>query len=655
MARRIASRDTVIGVDTGGTFTDLVMIDGDGLRVEKVPSTPSDPGQAVLNALEQAGALDGQGRIVHGTTVATNTLLERKGARCALVTNRGFEDLIEIGRQNRPSLYDLDVTRKPPLVPRSLRFGIAQRTSADGKELVSLRDRDLESLSKRLAKAEIESVAIGLLFSYLSPAAERRIARALRSLRLPLSISGELAPEFREYERFSTTVINAYVAPRMDRYLGRLLRVLGRERLFVMQSNGGLVSASEARREPVRTVLSGPAGGVAGAFLAGRASGIDRLISFDMGGTSTDVSLQDGTIPTAGSMSIDDLPVRLPVVPIHTVGAGGGSIARLDSGGGLKVGPESAGADPGPMCYGRGVEPTVTDANLVAGRLPASGLLGGEMSLDIERARRGIGSLARELGVSPDRAAEGILQIANATMVRAIKTISLQQGHDPHDFTLVAFGGAGGLHASDLARELGIRRVLVPPHPGALSALGMAMSDVLRDASLSVLRRWDGASTRRLLERKLDGLDRRLGKALGSERNIAFERTAELRYVGQSFEIAVPWSERLLEDFHAEHQRLYSHHHPGRPVEVVTLRVRARVPSTTRLPPALVKRPSGGETSAEVLFSGRRMKTRIVNRDRIGAQFLRGPLISTEQTSTVVVPPEARVKRLPSGSLLIEV
>ncbi len=662
MARRKGPPPVVVGVDTGGTFTDLVLLEDGALRVEKVASTPDDPGRAVLEALARVGAAGEAARIVHGTTVATNTLLERDGARCALITNRGFEDLIEIGRQNRPSLYDIDVTRPPALVPRSLRFPIPQRTLADGSESRAPSDAEIARLIRRLEPAKVESIAIGLLFAYLDPKPERRIARALKTrLKVPLSLSGQLAPEFREYERFSTTVINAYVAPRMNRYLGGLVRSLGRDRLWVMQSNGGWIAANEARREPVRTVLSGPAGGVAGAFEAGREAGFDRLISFDMGGTSTDVSLQDGRITTAGSMSIGELPVRLPVISIHTVGAGGGSIARIDSGGGLKVGPESAGADPGPLCYGRGTEPTVTDANLVAGRLPDSGLLGGTMALDAARARDGIARLASHLGVSLDRAAEGILEIANATMVRAIKTISLQQGHDPHDFSLVAFGGAGGLHGCDLARELGLPRVLIPRHPGALSAWGMARSDIVRDAVRTVLRPIGGASDRRFLETGLDRLARVVTRQLAAHTDdasrIVIERAIDLRYRGQSYEIPVPWSESLIDDFHDAHERLYSHRHAHRSVEAVTLRVRGsirserspvRTPSTSRRRRAKVEeRPA--------LFRGQRHATRFIAREDLSRSTpLRGPAVVTEFSSTTVVPPDFVLRVVPSGCLVIE-
>src|SRR5271169_771507 len=541
-----------VAIDTGGTFTDCVWQDEahGALRMLKVFSTPADPSQAIVEALRKINP-EGELVILHGTTVGTNTLLERKGARTALVTTSGFEDAIEIGRQARPKLYDFFFDRIEPLVPHDLRFGVNERTAAEGKILTAPSPQELQTLAEQLSAAKPQSIAISLLFSFANPKNEEAVAAALKSLAVPLSISHQILPEFREYERTSTVVINAYLQPVMQRYLENLearslatskphvvagaspaqVRDASRRgkgfgvaqrlsaatcanveerrfsaaksaprnvgalapvpRIFVMQSSGGITDLSTAAREPVRTVLSGPAGGVVGAAATARASGFDRIIAFDMGGTSTDVSLVEGEIKTATDAQIAGLPVSVPMLDIHTVGAGGGSLARFDAAGVLRVGPESAGADPGPICYGRGTQPTVTDANLLLGRLQPTRFLGGDFTLDLDRTR----SITRDWlkehrsPLTLERFAAGVVRVVNSTMEKAVRVVSIERGRDPRDFTLVAFGGAGGLHACALAESLSIPHVIVPALPGALSALGILASDVVKDYSRTVLWR----------------------------------------------------------------------------------------------------------------------------------------------------------------------
>ncbi|MFN2134735.1 MAG: hydantoinase/oxoprolinase family protein, partial [Candidatus Promineifilaceae bacterium] len=482
-----------IGIDTGGTFTDFVWLDENGrVHILKELSTPSDPSRAILEGIERAAVGPGA-EIIHGSTVATNALLERRGARTALIATAGFGDVLAIGRQNRSDLYALVAQKPAPLVPPEFRFEIEERISADGTVQIPLDDGAIEELITRLLAADIESVAISLLFSFLWPEHEQRIGKAIRAHTqdgrlLYVSLSSDILPEFREFERTSTTVINAYIAPVMSRYLSRLVANLGDRRLTVMQSNGGIISADVAGREAARTVLSGPAGGVVGAQYAARLAGFDDLITFDMGGTSTDVALCPGRLPQTAEGEIAGLPLHLPIIDIHTVGAGGGSLAYVDRGGALQVGPQSAGADPGPSCYGRpdngwnvtiqgrklAYRATTTDANLILGRLDAHNFLGGSMMLDQTAAEGQLLELARAMGLdSPVAAAWHVIQVANATMERAIRRISVERGHDPRRFTLVAFGGAGPLHACELAQQMQIPRVMIPTAPGVLSALGM--------------------------------------------------------------------------------------------------------------------------------------------------------------------------------------
>jgi N-methylhydantoinase A len=652
-------------IDTGGTFTDCVWMEGGALRVRKVFSTPADPSQAIVEALRTTGAAAARCTVLHGTTVGTNALLERKGARLAFVTTAGFEDIIEIGRQARPRLYDFFFERIPPLVPAALRFGVEERTAPDGQVLRAASPAALRALVKEVAAQRPQAVAISLLFSFANPDNERAVAAALKKLGAPLSLSHEILPEFREFERASTVVVNAYLQPLMRRYLTQLderlsgaQRPTAAHRIFVMQSSGGITSLAAAAREPVRTVLSGPAGGVVGAGAMGRRSGFDRIISFDMGGTSTDVALVDGALRTGNEGEVAGLPVRVPMLDIHTVGAGGGSIARFDAAGALRVGPESAGADPGPICYGRGAEPTVTDANLLLGRLRPDRFLGGEFTLDLERTRRLVTAWLKKhgSGLSLQHFAAGVVRVVNANMEKAIRVVSVERGYDAREFTLVAFGGAGGLHACELAAALGIPRVIVPTLPGGLSAFGILVSDVVKDYSHTLVWRVGappkpgfgvGGFRNALLARLRQGFAQMERAALRDFRQEhwrgrpRFLRSLDLRYRGQGFELNVPFGPRLLSDFHREHRRRYGYAHPGREVEIVTARLRALLPSPeVKFAGAPPKPGVGLGGFSPVWFDGKPLRTPIYDRDSLPPlRKFSGPAVVTEYSATTVVPP----------------
>ena len=573
----------VVGVDTGGTFTDFVLLRDGELQVHKVLSTPVDPASAILQGLEELGVHRNLEALVHGSTVATNAVLERKGVRTGLITTEGFRDVLEIGRQTRPKLYSIRVEREPALVSRELRVEVLERLNELGDVLIPLDEDSVDEAIAVLKRADVQSVAICLLFSFANPDHERRVARAARAAGVHVSASSEVLPEFREYERTSTVVLNAYVAPIMDRYLGRLEQSLPADApLRIMQSNGGSISAATARQEAARTLLSGPAAGVVGAAYVASAAGFEHSISFDMGGTSTDVALIDGGVTETTDGTIGGHPTKLPMIDIHTVGAGGGSIAWFDSGGALRVGPLSAGADPGPAAYGRGgAEPTVTDANVVLGRLIPEVFLGGGMVLDRDAALTAVAEIAERLGSTVEEAALGIVRVANANMEAAIRVISVERGHDPRLFTLVAFGGAGPLHACELAGALRIPRVLVPSTPGVLSALGMLTADVLKDYVQTVMVSSGEASGKvepvfaELEQRGRDDLRR---EGIEPER-VVIERYLDLRYVGQSYELLVPYDgdlDEVITRFHQAHDRRFGYSDPGERVQVVNVRLKAR-------------------------------------------------------------------------------
>lgn len=639
-----------VAVDTGGTFTDCVWVERGRVRMLKVFSTPSDPSQAIVGALEKVG-VHGPLILLHGTTVGTNTLLQRKGASVALITTAGFEDAIEIGRQARPKLYDFFFDRVEPLVRAGLRFGVEERTTSDGDVL---QPASTEDLVEAVSRSNPQAIAISLLFSFANPQNEREVAGALKAIGVPMSVSHEILPEFREYERASTVVVNAYLQPVMQRYLENLDRrtkeLTRQAHIFVMQSSGGITALNAAVREPVRTVLSGPAGGVVGAAAMARRSGFDRVISFDMGGTSTDVALIDRASRPSSQAEIAGFPIGVPMLDIHTVGAGGGSIARFDAAGALRVGPESASADPGPICYGRGTEPTVTDANLLLGRLQPHRFLGGEFTLDLERTRRIVSAWLKKnrSTLKLEEFASGVIRVVNATMEKAIRVVSIERGYDPREFALVAFGGAGGLHACDLAESLGIPRVIVPALPGALSAFGILVSDVVKDYSRTVLWRVSGTLPVQKLEQEFMALRRRAEKDFQDEGwggKAQYHRSVDVRYRGQGYELNVPYARQLMEGFRREHKRRYGYDYANREMELVTLRLRA----TMKSPQAGLGAPEATDASkaknqrTPVYFGGRKIAATIYARDGLSAgKKYSGPAVITEYSATTVVPPRKR-------------
>jgi len=659
-----------VGVDTGGTFTDFVVSDGRRLRIHKQPSTPHDPAEAILAGLRALGLWEQLERLVHGTTVATNAVLERKGARTGLLTTSGFRDVLEIGRQNRPRLYDLRQVREAPLVPREWRLEVRERVDERGRVLVPLHQHDVEEAIARFRAAGVESVAVCFLFGFANPEHERRAAEALRAAGFAVSASHEVLPEYREYERTSTTVVNAYVGPVMSRYLRRLAETLPPgTSLWVMQSNGGTVRAAVAAQQAVRTLLSGPAAGVIGARSVARASGVRKVISFDMGGTSTDVCLIDGEARERSEGRIGDFPVRMPMLDIHTVGAGGGSIAWFDEGGALRVGPHSAGAVPGPAAYGRGgEEPTVTDAAVVLGWLLPEAFLGGTLHLDGERAREALWRIARRLGRGVEEAALGVLEVAEANMERAIRVVSVERGEDPRECGLVAFGGAGPMVACRLASKLHIPLVLIPPHPGTLSALGLLAAPLLRDYLQTVMLPAEKAEA--ALEKPIADLAAAATRDLADDGILPTEATfqfaLDLRYAGQSYELTVPFTHALseaVERFHRAHEQLYGYADRRLPVTIVNVRLRVSVPSELESPyrasrPVSLWEPEPVETRP-VVFGDQddwsRLPTPRFERDQLApGALLTGPALVTQYDATTVIPPDWRGFVDATGTIVLQ-
>ncbi|HTQ87778.1 MAG TPA: hydantoinase/oxoprolinase family protein [Candidatus Solibacter sp.] len=655
-----------IAVDSGGTFTDAVFVTDGRLTIVKVPSTPRNPADAIAHILagilaEHPHTADAELDLLYGTTVGTNALLERRGGRVALVTTAGLEDVLEIGRQARPRLYDLFVERPAPLVPAERRIGLRERLGPGGQVILRPSRGELARADRAARAFGAEAVAVCLLFSYANPAHERAVGVALRAAGMPFTLSCDVLPEFREFERTTTTMVNAYLIPVMARYLGEASRRAtaawaGRRsagaQVRVMQSNGGIVSVAAAAREPVRTILSGPAGGVLGAEYVAGVAGFRRVISFDMGGTSTDVALLDGAPQATNEAVVAGLPVAVPVLDIHTVGAGGGSLARFDRAGALRVGPESAGADPGPACYGRGERPTVTDAQLVLGRISQDGFLGGEFRLDAARARRALEEVRRGTPAGPrtvEQFAQGIVDVANAVMEKAIRVISIERGHDPRDYTLVAFGGAGGLHACELAAALRLPRVLVPLLPGGLSALGILRADVVREYVRTVqLAGLPELETRKRLAAAFAALERGGARELAREgfrgrARIRVERFLDCRYAGQGYELTIPAAGGFPGAFHRMHQQRYGHSDASRMVEVVN--VRARMAGLTPKP-GLERALRGGTSPARAMVARRRMfvagRWRLApfyERAKLRAgNLLQGPAVVSEYGATTFIP-----------------
>ncbi len=650
----------LIGVDTGGTFTDFVYVEDGSFRILKVPSTPRDPSQAVVHGVKQI-VEDGEPfRIIHGSTVATNTLLERKGARVALVTNRGLEDVIEIQRQNRERIYDLRYRKPEPLVPKELRFGVKGRVDSKGRVVDEIDPSEIGELALKLKELGVEAVAVCFLFCFLHKEHEAAVADILRRAGFRVYPSCEILPVFREYERTSTTVINAYVAPKMEGYLGLLEKRLGGGTVRVMQSNGGIISVSKASKEAVRTILSGPAGGVVAAKFLGSLVGEKNLITLDMGGTSTDVSLiHGGRERLTTEYKIGGLPVGIPVIDIHTIGAGGGSIARIDAGGSLRVGPESAGADPGPICYGRGDQVTITDAHLFLGRLIPEYFLGGGMKLFPERVKPYMEELARRAGMDTLELAEGIISVANSNMEAAIRVVSVERGHDPRDYTLVVFGGAGALHGAMLARSLNIKRVLVPRYPGIFSAIGMILADTVRDYSLTVMLREPEAEQ---LKEAFAELRERATVDMEAEgfSDFLILENLQCRFAGQSYEVEVPFSEDYRSAFMERYRKLYGYVPSDAEVEVVNLTLLA-VGRTEK--PDFPKIPKGSPDPPRESFVGTRRiwadgkftEAKVYKREELLAgNIITGPAVVVEYSSTCFVPEGFLLRVDGFGNMIME-
>jgi N-methylhydantoinase A len=659
----------LVGVDTGGTFTDLVLLEDGRLHVHKVLSTPDDPARAILTGLTDLGILERLDILVHGSTVATNAVLEHKGVTAGLITTAGFRDVLEIGRQTRPKLYDIYVQKVPPLVPRARRVEVRERLNERGEVLIPLDEASIQAALETLQQSGVEAIAISLLFSFANPAHEQRVTEAARRLGLYVSASCDILPEFREYERTSTVALNAYVGPLIDRYLAHLEQQIPQRTAFrIMQSNGGSILSTTARREAARTLLSGPAAGVVGAAFVAHASGFTRAITIDIGGTSTDVALVGERITETTDGSIGGYPTRLPMIDIHTVGAGGGSIAWFDVGGALRVGPISAGAAPGPAAYGRGgTEATVTDANVVLGRLIPEAFLGGTMQLYPEQARTAVMRIAERMHTTAEEAALGTIRIINANMEAAIRVISVERGVDPREYTLVAFGGAGPLHACELAAALRIPRVLIPTTPGVLSALGMLVADTIKDYVRTVMLPSESAEhtvAAVLAELAKQGYRDLLNEGIAAEQ-IVIERFLDMRYVGQSYELVIPFHGKIQQavaDFHVAHEQRFGYSDPGEAVQVVNVRLKARGVTHRPVLPAqeIHKRVTARPLMhRNVIFASphgpRAYEVPVYERSTfVPGITLDGPAIITQYDTTTVLPPDWHTAVDTVGNLIIE-
>ena len=654
------------GVDIGGTFTDLALYEGGRLKIHKLLSNPRQPERSMLAGLEAItpGGLAALEQVAHGSTVATNAILERKGAKTALITTQGFRDLLFIGRQDRPRLYDIHPRIPPPLIPRERCYEIEERLDFRGQTLLPLNMRKLDALLDQLERDEIESIAVCLLYSYVNAAhetaiKERILGRGIVAEDWQVALSSQALPEFREYERASTVALEAYVRPVMSRYIGRLEEALPeRTSLRIMKSDGGVMRAGRVRQQAAHTALSGPAAGVIGAFQLAKAAGHDKIITLDMGGTSTDVALVAGAPQPKPESSIDGLPLRLRMLDIETIGAGGGSIARVDAGGALRVGPESAGANPGPVIYGAGGDRvTLSDANAILGRLDSQRFLGGEMALDLAAGRRALANLARQSGLSMTEAARGVIDIAIVNIDRAIRHVSIARGHDPRDFTLVAFGGAGPLHACAAADRLEIPRVLVPPAPGVLCALGLLLADVAVEFSRSVMRLADEGAIERLEDSRrelLEAARAELEREGIKEDEMRFSLSLDMRYQGQAYELNVPFGAGAVEAFHAAHERSYGHAMRWRNVEIINMRA-SGIGSIDK--PSLPARPAQPHVARSIGLKPSPLGGQIslYERDELeaGATFM-GEALVFQMDSTTYLPPGWRAQVDEQMNLLME-
>ncbi len=648
----------ILGVDTGGTFTDFVLWDGTRLKIHKVLSTPDAPERAILQGIEEMEVVVDGMTIIHGSTVATNAVLEGKGVRTLLITNRGFADLLTIGRQARDELYNLQSVPPAPPVPAEDCLEVDARVAADGAVVKPLTQQDLQQLRREVEASGAEAVAINLLFSFLDGEMEKQIESVIPE-GFFISRSSSVLPEYREYERGIATWLNSYVGPLVAGYLQRLEWGVDGANLSVMQSSANTIAAGQAGAEAVKLLLSGPAGGLAAARFMGQQVGRKRLLTFDMGGTSTDVALIDGVVKLTPEGRIGRYPVAVPMVDMHTIGAGGGSIAHLDPGGMLQVGPESAGASPGPACYGRGgTQPTVTDANLLLGRLRMDAFLGGEMVLDIEASRGAMAPLAKAMDCTVEEAAEGVIRVANERMSHALRVISVQRGIDPRGHTLVSFGGAGGLHVCALAESLDMNHAMIPVHGGVLSALGMLVAPRGRELSHSMIGLLDSFDPEGI-EYEFEQLERQGRAALVAEgvvlEAIRTDRVVDLRYRGQSYTLGLSWNgdrKRVVEDFHRAHADRYGHCFDF-PVELVNLRVAVREEITT--PISLQHVASDQYTDVKPARLVGLGEVPLYRRERLEiGQWLLGPALVTERVSTSYIAPGWCAVVDPTGILLLE-
>ncbi len=624
----------IVAVDTGGTFTDLVYLEDSFLKTSKIFSTPEDPSQAVLSILENLKPEI----LIHGTTVGTNAFLERKGANIAFITTSGFKDLLFIGRQARPALYNLFVEKPRPIVEKKNCLEVKERVSAKGEVLIPLTNEEIQKVINWVLKAQVESVAICLLHSYLYPFHEERLKNNLLPLEISISISSEILSEFREFERASTTAVNAYLNPIIQNYL-KVLKEKLPVKLYLQQSNGGWLTVEEALRFSVHTILSGPAGGVNGALIWAKSLGKTKIITIDMGGTSTDVCLVNGELPFTKEYVLDGYPIGIPVIDIHTVGAGGGSIAYVDKGGALKVGPESASSDPGPACYGKGELPTVTDANVVLGRLLPEFFLGRKFKLKKERAEKAIYNIAKSLGLSLEETALGIVKVANINMIKALRKVSLEKGYNPKDFSLFCYGGAGGLHVCELAKELGIKEIILPKIAGSFSAFGLLFSPPIKDSSKTV---WFSLKDTQLIKEAVEKLKKQsleyIRKLGFPSENFEIQAFLDMRYRGQGFELTVPFKKNLIEVFEEEHLRQFGYTLSGFPIEVVTVRIRVKGKPLVNSWKISTKNQNFSSFTTKVFTEKGFIEVPVIHWDSLKVgETLKGPLLILEDFTTLWV------------------
>ncbi len=648
-----------LGVDTGGTFTDFVYFDSAGMRFHKVLSTPADPSRAIEQGIEELGLDASQLHVVHGSTVATNAILERKGVHTLFVTHQGLEDLLTIGRQTRPELYQLCPDAIVPIVEQDDCIGITGRINADSDEQSVLDDGDLKRVIERVAAGGYEAVAVCLLFSFLNPAHERAVEKALEHIYcedLFVSLSHQVLSEYREYERAATTFLNAYVGPLVQRYLKRLEISLGAKHLYVMHSAGGVMQAELAGQQAVRLVLSGPAGGLVAAQAIGEQLAEEQLLTFDMGGTSTDVALIQGRASKTTEGEIAGMPVSLPMLDIHTIGAGGGSVAWLDEAGLPQVGPESAGARPGPVCYGLGGEkPAVTDANLLLGRIPVDASLAGSIRLDRDAAYAAFAQYGEKLGLSAEEAASAVIDIAEEHMAGALRVASVQRGYDPADFSLLCFGGAGGLHACALAEKLSMSKVIIPVASGAFSALGMLLGKQQSEFSRSKRLALHDANTADEVQRLFMQMQR---EAVNQMQGLAltFERHVDMRYLGQGFHLTIAWSddlEQLKQRFEDAHVQAYGHK-LNRDVEMMTVRLSACVDRPMPELPELVATDQPAQPTAYSEVYGEGCIAHVWRDDLKPGPTYQGPLLILEDIATLWLARGWQMQVSRHGHLLLE-